>query len=75
MHNLLRSTNLGFLGDRKMTAGGGEFSSTFLNSSTVNAFHSNEHLHQKLVLLHNYFLSYHSRHNEKHQFEKIAFKV
>ena len=74
MHNLLRSANLGFLGDRKMTAGG-EFSSTFLNSSTVYAFHSNEHLHHKLVLLLNYFLSYHPRHNEKHQFEKIAFKV
>ena len=67
MYNLLRSPNLGFLGDRKMT--------TFLNSSTVYAFHSNEHLHQKLVLLLNYFLSYHLRHNEKHQFEKIAFKV
>ena len=74
MHNLLRSPNLGFLGDRKMTTGGGVFIN-IRNSSTVYAFHSNEHLHQKLVLLLNYFLSYHPRHNEKHQFEKIAFKV
>ena len=56
-----------------MTAGGGVFFN--IHFSADYAFHSNEDLHQKLVSLLNYFLSYHPRHNEKLQFEKIAFNV